>query len=188
MEKKQEIIETAKQVFRQYGLNKTTLEDIASRLNMKKNSLYYYFKSKNALVISVLEAEFKEFLDEQMQIIQFEESLKDKLNRFLTYRVKEAYKFLKDYNIFNNAENGQLHNILHKESEKLLKAELKVINSLLERYNLCQKDNDILSTIILSISQGFVYRMGLYNLSEEKIVEDIHNTVDMLFSGINLSS
>lgn len=36
MDKKKEIIQIAKCVFRQYGLHKTTLEDVSSRLGMKK--------------------------------------------------------------------------------------------------------------------------------------------------------
>ena len=187
MDKKQEIIETAKTVFRQYGLSKTTLEDIASRMGMKKNSLYYYFKSKNDLVIDVLKSEFDDFVGEQMQIIRQEEGLKEKLIRFLTYRVSEAYKFLSEYNVLNSTENTHLHGIVHQESEKLLLAELNVINTLLGYYNLNDRDKDTLSTVVLSICQGFVYKRFMYKLSEEKISEDIKATVDMLFSGINLS-
>lgn len=187
MTKKDEIIETAKSVFRQYGLNKVTLEDVASRLGMKKNSLYYYFKNKNDLVIEVFKSEFSDFINGQLQIIQYNEPLKEKLVRFLSYRVTEAYKFLTDYNVLSNTETTKFHDTLHRESEKLLLAELNVINLLLEHYNINERDKETLSTIILSICQGFVYKMYLYNLSQEKIADDIVATVNMLFSGISLS-
>ncbi len=40
MEKREVIIDAAKKAFRQYGIFKTTLEDIGYKCGVKKNSLY----------------------------------------------------------------------------------------------------------------------------------------------------
>lgn len=123
-----------------------------------------------------------------MEIIKYEEALKDKLIRFLTYRVEGAYKFLSDYNVLNCSETSEFHKVLDKEAEILLMSELEVINKLLLHYSISDQDRETLSTVILSICQGFVYKKYLYNLSDEKISQDIKATVEMLFTGIQLSN
>ena len=42
----QDIINGAKKLVQQYGLKKTTMEDIAKAAGKSKSTLYYYFKDK----------------------------------------------------------------------------------------------------------------------------------------------
>lgn len=56
-----EIINSASVLFQKYGIKKTTMEDIAGGASMGKSTLYYYFKSKNAVYDGVLRDEFNEF-------------------------------------------------------------------------------------------------------------------------------
>jgi integrase len=59
--KKEEIIEAGIKAFAVYGYYKTTLEDIAKMLGMKKNSLYYYFKNKEDLFREILNYEVEPY-------------------------------------------------------------------------------------------------------------------------------
>ena len=43
------IIETARQVFKKYGYDKTLMEHIAKAAGKGKSSIYYYFKSKEQI-------------------------------------------------------------------------------------------------------------------------------------------
>ena len=45
-EKKARIIAAAEQMFAHFGIQKTTMEEIAKKVHMGKSTLYYYFKSK----------------------------------------------------------------------------------------------------------------------------------------------
>ncbi len=54
--------------FAAYGYYKTTLEDIAEILGMKKNSLYYYFESKDALFEAIIKEELNKHLEKQAAI------------------------------------------------------------------------------------------------------------------------
>jgi TetR/AcrR family transcriptional regulator len=60
--KHQIILEAAQKRFAQYGIEKTTMQDIADDLNMAKGSIYYYFPDKENLYKAVIEAEHSEFL------------------------------------------------------------------------------------------------------------------------------
>jgi len=61
-EKAAVIIETAQRRFGLYGIEKTTMREIAGDLNMTKGSLYYYFPDKENLYKAVVDKEQSEFI------------------------------------------------------------------------------------------------------------------------------
>jgi AcrR family transcriptional regulator len=61
-EKVQLIIEAAQKRFGLYGIEKTSMREIASDLKLSKASLYYYFPDKESLYRAVVEQEQSEFI------------------------------------------------------------------------------------------------------------------------------
>jgi AcrR family transcriptional regulator len=61
--KVQLIIEAAQNRFGLYGIEKTSMREIADDLKLSKASLYYYFPDKESLYRAVVEKEQKEFLN-----------------------------------------------------------------------------------------------------------------------------
>lgn len=57
------ILEVAQRRFGIYGVEKTSMREIASDLKMTKGSLYYYFPDKENLYKAVIEKEQNEFLE-----------------------------------------------------------------------------------------------------------------------------
>jgi AcrR family transcriptional regulator len=55
--KNSEIIHAAQEVFREHGFKKVTVDDIAQKLGMTRSSLYYYYKSKEDLLIAAFRAD-----------------------------------------------------------------------------------------------------------------------------------
>jgi AcrR family transcriptional regulator len=60
--KVQQIIDVAQKRFGVYGLEKTSMREIAEDLNLSKASLYYYFPDKESLYRAVVEKEQDEFI------------------------------------------------------------------------------------------------------------------------------
>jgi AcrR family transcriptional regulator len=58
----QNIIEVAQRRFGLFGLEKTTMREIADDMRLSKASLYYYFPDKESLYKAVVEKEQNEFL------------------------------------------------------------------------------------------------------------------------------
>lgn len=52
------IISAAESLFERYGYEKTTMEDIAGKVNLGKTAMYYYYKSKSQIFSEVLDSEF----------------------------------------------------------------------------------------------------------------------------------
>ena len=73
-ERKQEIIETAMLLFEEKGVQKTSMSDIARKLNVAKGLIYYYFRSKDELISYVIEA-FSIVVDEEIRKIMKDDTL-----------------------------------------------------------------------------------------------------------------
>lgn len=56
---REEIITQAQGLFRQYGLKKTTMDEIAAATGKAKATLYHYFRSKEEVFEAMLEREMK---------------------------------------------------------------------------------------------------------------------------------
>lgn len=61
--KRELIIEGAIKRFMHFGINKTTMNEIADDLAVSKPSLYYYFPDKTSLVLGVVERIFDEYFE-----------------------------------------------------------------------------------------------------------------------------
>ena len=61
-EKKIRILKMSQQIFARYGFYKSTMDDIARAMGMKKGSLYYYYKSKEEIFSDVIRYESEQFL------------------------------------------------------------------------------------------------------------------------------
>lgn len=84
--KKQHIIEAALKRFSHFGINKTTMSEIAEDISVSKANLYYYFPDKTALVVDVIKHLIEEGKQAYNQILQESVSVLEMLIRFLKIR------------------------------------------------------------------------------------------------------
>ena len=74
-DRKKEIIRVCLEVFCNKGLTNTTSRDLSAALNLQNAGIYYYFKSKDELVVAC--AEEAEYQLETQLIVPLKEELKD---------------------------------------------------------------------------------------------------------------
>jgi AcrR family transcriptional regulator len=82
-----EILSTAKRLFAQHGLKKTTMEDIANAMGKGKSTLYYYFPGKTEIFEAVVDEEMRNLLRFTRQAINMATTAKDKLKAYCRTRV-----------------------------------------------------------------------------------------------------
>ncbi|UTA66391.1 MULTISPECIES: TetR/AcrR family transcriptional regulator [Emticicia] len=133
----QDIIKGAKKLMQQYGLKKTTMEDIAKAAGKSKSTLYYYFKDKEEIFDRVINLEIDEFfysvktaVNEQPDsicmlkayIVTKVKAIKEKVNLYslvvendLNGRLNEEYSNLR--NRYDHEEKHLLESILAKGVE-----------------------------------------------------------------------
>jgi AcrR family transcriptional regulator len=115
--RKKGILSAAQRVFSRKGYEATTMEDIASEAGFGKASLYFYFKGKEEVFLSLIKAGMerqknllKEVMSSQLSNV---EKLKAIISKYFEY-VKENRDFIR---------------IVHSESQKLYSTTLEKVHS-----------------------------------------------------------
>jgi len=87
-----DIIDAAKELFTVYGFAKTTMTDIAGRLNMSKASLYYYFKDKETIFHALRVRELEQLTEEITNIRNNSTNASSKLLDYTKKKLKFLHK------------------------------------------------------------------------------------------------
>jgi len=91
--KRELIIEGAIKRFIHYGINKTTMNEIADDLSVSKPSLYYYFPDKSSLVLGVIDKIFSDYFE----ILERDQFAKDTLEERFAAFVEVKHRFFQKY-------------------------------------------------------------------------------------------
>jgi AcrR family transcriptional regulator len=157
---KDEILEEAQKLFRQFGLKKTTMEDIAKSIGKGKSTLYYYFCSKEDIFDAVILKEMGEVFNHVAQAVEKATSAEEKLKAFTITKIKAVQKKANLYKIVRGEmqENMRCMKHLHAEYDiqetKLVKTILKFGVDNGEFTQLITKELDILPYVMVSSLRG----------------------------------
>ena len=81
--KRKRIMDAARRLFYEKGYERTTLDDIAERLQVTKPFIYSYYKNKNELLHEIAQQCISECLEAQSRILASKLSTADKLARIV---------------------------------------------------------------------------------------------------------
>lgn len=91
-ERKAQILKAARDTFTERGFHKTRMTDIAEASGLSKGALYWYFESKDALILSLLEKVFEPELHDLRSLLNNDQSGQERL---LTYAERAADDIIK---------------------------------------------------------------------------------------------
>jgi AcrR family transcriptional regulator len=101
---KEEIISGAGEIFSRFGYRKTTVAEIAQRVNKAKSSIFHYFNSKEEIFLAVLKKEGQELTRIFNEVIEQEQTVKSKLRAYFMLRFETLPSIVNFYNALNDAE------------------------------------------------------------------------------------
>lgn len=84
----QSILQAAKHLIQQYGLAKTSMEDIARAAGKGKSTLYYYFKNKDQIFEKVIHGEMDEFFQVLHQEVNQQKDAIEMLRAYIITKIK----------------------------------------------------------------------------------------------------
>ncbi|ALL04548.1 transcriptional regulator [Pedobacter sp. PACM 27299] len=91
--KRELIIEGAIKRFMHYGINKTTMNEIADDLSVSKPSLYYYFPDKSSLVLAVIVKIFSDYFE----ALEKDQATKTTVEECLAAFVEIRHRYFQKY-------------------------------------------------------------------------------------------
>lgn len=95
--KKRKIYKAARKLFLHYGVQKTTISDIAREANIGKGTIYSYFENKEDILKYIGYDYFKLSLDKLKEKLQHEQNPETKLREIVLLKPLEVYRFIHTY-------------------------------------------------------------------------------------------
>lgn len=103
---KTEILAAAEKVFQKWGLNKTTMEDIAKAAGRCKGSLYYYYKDKEEILNTLTSGYIRDIIDIAESEISTVPFAIEKLKTYFISLHKEFRKYVNLFEIIQGEIKG----------------------------------------------------------------------------------
>jgi AcrR family transcriptional regulator len=183
------IINTAENLFQKWGLNKTTMEDIAKASGKGKSTLYYYFKSKEEIFDVVIMKEMLEVFDVVKKAVANENTFDSKIRAYILTNLQELRKRVNIYSIIRS-EISQSESFMKKIKTLFDTEEVNLIREILnfgtdsqELRTFASEEVNALSHIILlafrSIEMDLFIEHKFFNDDEK-----IDSLIDILIHGV----
>lgn len=178
-EVKKEIIVAAQKVFQRWGLNKTTMEDIAREAGKGKSTLYYYYKSKEDIFEAVTIEEMNNIIERVNKTIIEIKSPKEKLKKYVTVILNEIMKSISVYPLVRGEIKAKKDFLLDKIKKEIDKKEGNIIKSILKKglevgeFNFLQEEElDDATSVILGLTRGLEMYL-VFEIEDQKKIDII---------------
>lgn len=186
---KNEILHQAQKLFQQFGLKKTTMDDIATACGKAKSTLYHYFKNKEEVFDAVILMEIVHLRRHVKSKVEEEKTMVEKIMTYTLEFYREVFQRANLYRIIsqeNAAETAARKNFM-----KMMEFEKSYITRILEdgydarEYtNVNKEDISWVAETFLAAFYGTVLyvmeKEGFYN--EEEIVKAVRYFVPKLLA------
>lgn len=177
-----EFIEVASRLFQQYGLQKTTMEDIAKALGKGKSTLYYYFANKDEVFQAVVLKEIDEVFDAVQQQVSEAKTAKEKLAAYASNNINEIKGKTILYKLVCGELKGNLSKLMFKLREQFDIKDVVILKEILnfgiisgEFTAIKNEDINVLAHLIVSALRGIEVDMFI-----ENNLPDLEDQVDHL--------
>lgn len=186
-EQRELIISAAKKLFSRYGLEKTTMEDIAKAAGKGKSSLYYYFKSKEEVYAEVIRQEITGIKTIIRQAIEKEDDPYNKFTRFVETRLNYLNEKADQYTTIKD-EYLMHYQFIQKLTADYTEWEMATIKEIIEygrdRKLFLVTDSETISRAIFFALKGLEYPWTT-NLTRLELEKSVYVLVDILLKGIS---
>lgn len=157
--KRELIIEGAIKRFVHFGINKTTMNEIAEDLSVSKPSLYYYFPDKTSLILGVVEKIFSDYFDalhkDHKQPVSFEDTLLNIIDIKHKFFLRYYMLHLSYGNPDSSLSSAELKAYLEKMLEKIRKFHEQVFEqAVANKEILPQEDIPKIAELYLACQSG----------------------------------
>lgn len=191
---KEKIGKAAMKCFMKFGLDKTTLDDIAQSVGLNKASLYYYYKNKEDIFV---EAALKEGEDYIISLQQ-EVLLKKGVENQVSYYMQSRFNYYKNVLNMNRVSVETLNKILphfFELYEALMKREKQFLSLLIRKAiqdgELMKTNTDKIASVLIDISDALkhsVEQQAILKMENEidysNSLRDMKFLISLMFKGL----
>ena len=195
-EKKIQILKVSQQIFARYGFFKSTMDDIALAMGMKKGSLYYYYKSKEDILRDVIHYESEQFLKALQKEIAPVKTSQEKILRFLRFRLKQFKEVMNLHQISIQAflEATSIISSLYRECfENEIELLAEAVQEGIDQKVFMKYDSKKVAQSLLTFAEAVKFRefhrnntIAISEINYSAIEEEILFTTEIIIKGISV--
>ena len=180
------ILQAAEHVFQKWGLNKSTMEDIAHEAGKGKSTLYYYFKSKEEIFDAVVMIFLGRVITKAMAATQDLGSAKEKIKTYIATFLIDLKSYTSVYSIVrdeikrNHSFIERIRNQFDPREEEFIRG---VLRSGLQSGELTFFDENGLSAAVKAII-GITHALEIYLLVENDDLAQIDIAAKLITEGL----
>ena len=186
-EQKELILSAAKKLFSRFGLEKTTMEDVAKAAGKGKSSLYYYFKSKEEVYAEVIRKEIAGLKATIRKAIEKEDDPYNKFTKFVGTRLNYLNEKADQY-ITIRDEYLKHYQFIQNLTADYSDWEMSIIKDIIEygrdKGLFLVTDSETISQAIFFALKGLEYPWTT-NLTQIEMEKSVYALVDILLKGIS---
>ncbi|MBN2225835.1 MAG: TetR/AcrR family transcriptional regulator [candidate division Zixibacteria bacterium] len=186
MDKQQLILQAARTMFSQYGLKKTTTDDIARDAHVSKATVYKYYRNKAEIFDDVVDMESRQLLEMIRSAIERETDVVGKFRAHLLTKMKRLNELIVVYRV-TQKNWGEYWPHVEEARKRLIENEKEIVREIL-RYGVKSGElsvpniNLTAHIMVMSLkSIEFPWAIDGFNVSLSKYVDTM---VNMMIDGL----
>lgn len=194
--KKDLILKTARELIAKNGFAKTTLDDIANVMGMKKSSIYYYYTNKDALLQDVMKKEEEYFCSMVLHVFNSSGKTIDKIIEYEKLKFKYIHETIKFHQVstniileFKNKFFEHIKRIQTKETEMLK----NILDESIMNNEIRNCDTKSVAELILTLSEALRHRELYFaslkfdkSVNFKKAINEMIFAINLIFGGLSI--
>jgi AcrR family transcriptional regulator len=193
-ETKKQILESAMACFMDEGFEATTLRKLAQKNKMSLGSFYYYFPSKDAIVLEFYQASLEHFVADSNAIFKDTRNFEARLERVFKARIESMSEGRPLWRVLAKmtADPASPLSPFSKETQEIREASIQVFNALLEdstvkpNSKIARQLPELLWMIMMGVIFFWIFDSSKHQERTTRLIETVAKNVGRLLKALNI--
>lgn len=188
VERKNQILDAAASVFIRSGFSKARMDDIAAEAGLSKGALYWYFNSKDEIILAMMDRLFeREFADLEALRIADGTAI-ERMSEFTDFLIRDLYQILElipiayEYLSLSFRDNS-IQQTLRQYARSYLTLLVPIIQQGIDRGEFLEVDAHEVAIAISAIVEGTIL-LWVYDSETIQVEKHIRSGINLLIDGL----
>jgi len=185
-----QILDAATEVFAQKGFSKARMDDIAAESRLSKGALYLYFKSKDAIILALLDRMFRREMS-ALEVLQDEDvPARERLERLMEHITSDVQNWLRIVPVAYEFlglifRNKTVQNAFRQYLRMYLDLVIPILQQGMERGEFRTLDAKSVALAMGAIYEGTIL-LWVYDPESVNVEDHIRSGIRLLLNGLIL--
>lgn len=187
---RKEIITAAQELFQKYGIDKTTMDDIADAVGKGKSSLYYYYKSKEEVFYAVVNKEKDEIMHSISDAIKGIDSASEQLKNFFLTHFNQVRKKLNLYSVIIKGNAKKHIDLFYKIQKESLDWQITMLKKIIlngiknrEFKKIKEEECEAIVSVVVMMLQGMDSNLVFAKDNPQNMI-GIEKAIEVFINGL----